>query len=96
MIVTGGGQLPRMMQLVIDIAGTASLVLAVVGAILALRSRCEGWITLLAGCALFIVSDTAMLELTGSLGAALLMMAAAIVALTPLARMPISYWRVAG
>lgn len=104
-----------------------AIVLAVISAVLALISRCEGWRPLLAGCMLFLLGGM-LITLIGNtplsnelaalsplsahgMGAwpdylrnwsllnqmrTVLCLVAAGCALTPLMRMPMSYWRVAG
>ncbi|MFC3571325.1 hypothetical protein [Paracoccus sp. TOH] len=74
----------------------AALALALLGAGLALRSRCEGWAPLVAGCAIFVPCQFGLPHVAGLAGTALLCLTAAGLALSPLTRMPISYWRVAG
>ncbi|WP_199259651.1 hypothetical protein [Paracoccus binzhouensis] len=73
-----------------------TLALALLGAGLALRSRCEGWVPLVAGCATFVPCHFVLPHVAGLAGTALLCLTAAALALSPLTRMPISYWRVAG
>lgn len=72
------------------------LALALVGAIMALRSRCEGWVQTLGGCCLFVVSQVLAPHLGAPNLSAVLCLAAAGLALLPLIHTPSSYWRVAG
>lgn len=96
MVLVPGMPVPQTLARIMTPLTWAAFALALVGAGLALRSRCEGWTTLLAGCTLFLLSSGVLQYLTGPLGTAMLCLAAAVLALSPLARMPISYWRVAG
>lgn len=74
----------------------AVLALAALGALAALRSRCEGWAPLLTGCALFLLCQLVAAQFAGLNLSALLCIAAAGFALLPLTYTPASYWRVAG
>lgn len=74
----------------------ASLALALLGAFIALRSRCEGWVQTLGGCSLFLISQVLAPHLGAPNLAAVLCLCAAGLALLPLLRTPASYWRVAG
>ncbi len=74
----------------------AALALALLGAFMALRSRCEGWAQMLGGCSLFLISQVLAPHLGTPNLAAVLCLAAAGLALLPLMRTPASYWRVAG
>jgi hypothetical protein len=74
----------------------ATLVLALLGAGLALHSRCEGWTSILAGCGLFMACQLVAMRLAGPGVSALMCLAAAGFVLWPLMRTPSSYWRVAG
>lgn len=74
----------------------AMLALAALGAVLALRSRCEGWAPMLAGCGLFMACQLFAARFAGLNLSALMCLAAAGFALLPLMHTPSSYWRVAG
>lgn len=71
--------------------------LALLGAVMAWRSRCEGWTALATGCGLFLLAQAAVLAGIGGVALpALSSLAAAGFALLPLMHTPSSYWRVAG
>lgn len=74
----------------------AMLALALLGAVLALWSRCEGWAPMLAGCGIFLACQLVAARFAGPNLGALMCLAAAGFALLPLMHTPSSYWRVAG
>ena len=72
------------------------LALALIGAVVALGSRCEGWAPMLSGCAVFLLGQLLAPHIAGLNFSAALCLAAGGLALLPLMRTPSSYWRVAG
>jgi len=81
----------------VDMLSWAVAALALATGIMAWLSRCEGWVTLVGGCATFLSCHVVLLAGLGAVAVpALLCLVAAGFALSPLAHMPNSYWRVAG